>query len=121
MSYKMDIVVQGCPESLNKVLRMHYIKRNAYNQRWHHIIDLSTLGMKPPEPLMKAKLTLVRNAYRSLDYDNCVSSMKPIVDGLVRAFIIKDDKWPVTGPWVVDQVFAKKDKDFIRIIVEERA
>ena len=43
-----------------------------------------------------------------LDWDSVVASMKPVVDGLVRAGIMIDDTYKVTGPWEVDQKFLQK-------------
>lgn len=62
----------------------------------------------PLKPLAKAKIKLVRHSHRMLDYDGLVGSMKPVVDALVSARILIDDRWSVTRSWNVDQVFREK-------------
>jgi Holliday junction resolvase RusA-like endonuclease len=60
----------------------------------------------------------IRYAWRELDYDNLVASLKPIADGLTKAGIIKNDSFQTTGRWIVDQTkISKKDvsKIFIRV------
>ena len=53
-----------------------------------------------------------------LDFDGLVGSVKPVIDGLTRAGVIKDDSWGVVGAWQVDQVFRpKKEGPRIEIIV----
>jgi hypothetical protein len=66
------------------------------------------VGEAPTSPLTKAKLTIVRHYYRTLDYDGLVGSMKPVVDGLIHAGVISDDSWGVLGQWDVSQKFRPK-------------
>lgn len=79
-----------------------------------------TLGKLPPQPLVKAHVHLIRHSNRLLDYDNCVSSFKGIVDSLVDAGVMIDDSYKVTGPWLVEQRYRpKKDGPLLEIIITE--
>lgn len=73
----------------------------------------------PPEPLKKAVITLIRFNYRMLDFDGLVASFKPVVDGMVQAGVLIDDRWSVTGRWHVDQRFSPKGTAKIFVRVEE--
>jgi hypothetical protein len=88
------------------------------------MFDLLIAGMvwrnKPPEPLKKARITIVRHFYRTLDYDGLVGSMKPIVDALVSCGVLSNDTWEVTGPWVVTQEFrTKKEGPLLTVVIEQ--
>lgn len=86
------------------------MKRHRLNKKWELVFAGLCRGKLPAEPLKKARLTITRHAYRSLDYDGLVGSLKPIVDALVAVGVLSDDSWKVTGPWVVDQVFRPKSE-----------
>lgn len=74
----------------------------------------------PSKPLTKAKISIVRHSFRSLDYDNLVASMKPISDALVSCGVLIDDNYEVTGPWNVTQEFRpKSDGPMLEIMIEE--
>ncbi len=55
-----------------------------------------------------------------LDFDGLVGSLKPVVDALVTAGILLDDRWSVLGAWSVDQKFReKKAGPMLEILVQE--
>lgn len=77
-------------------------------------------GKLPAAPLTKAKIRIVRHFYRTLDYDGLVGSMKPVVDALVSAGVIKDDSWTTLGVWDVTQEFrAKSAGPLLEVFLEE--
>lgn len=117
LPYRLEFELQGVPEALNKMLRMHWTKKNKHNQYWIDYVASETRMRRPSAPLAKAKLTLIRYSPRTLDYDNAVASFKAVVDGLTRCGIIANDSWPITGAWCVDQV--KHPTQRIRVVVEE--
>jgi hypothetical protein len=74
----------------------------------------------PLSPLAKAHIRLIRHSHRTLDFDGLVGSLKPVVDSLVSAGVILDDRWSVLGKWDVDQVFRpKKEGNLLEIYVSE--
>jgi hypothetical protein len=106
--------------SYNKAKTTHFLRINDINDSWDHIVHLYSRGKLPLKPLEKVKLTLVRQNYRTLDYDGLVASFKAPVDSLVTAGIMKNDTWKITGKWDVDQKYQPKSKaPFITIKVEE--
>jgi hypothetical protein len=119
--YSISLSFDTLPKSLNKKLRSHYHRLNRESKAWDLMVEAQTFGKKPHSPLDKATLTITRHSYRMLDFDGLVGSMKPVVDALVSAGIIKDDSWGVIGPWNITQEFRPKAKGpLINILVEAR-
>lgn len=117
--YKLDLVLHSLPDSLNKGLRGHRMKYFAKNKKWDFLIGGMCRGKLPQTPLLKARISITRHFWRTLDYDGLVGSMKPVVDALVTAGVLSDDNWNVTGPWIVDQKFRnKKEGPLLSILVE---
>lgn len=120
MPYSLDLALPCLPVSLNRALRGNRAQYFRRNRRWDVLILSMCQRKLPPKPLEKARITLVRHSWRTLDYDGLVGSMKPVVDALVTAGVLVDDRWSVTGPWIVDQAFRpKKEGDLLTIRVEE--
>lgn len=119
MKYKLELHINSLPDSLNKGLRGNRFKYFAKNKKWDFLIAGMCRGKVPPVPLEKARITIVREFWRKLDFDGLVGSMKPVIDALVSVGVIKDDNWDVVGAWVVDQKFRpKKDGPLLTVIVE---
>lgn len=92
MIYRLEIVLFGLPPTPN-YRHGHWTKLMKSNAEWRKKGALSCMAQKrPANPLTKAKLTCTRFSTRELDYDNLVSSFKPIIDGLKDAGVIVDDK-----------------------------
>lgn len=113
--YSLKFELLGVPESLNKTLRMHWGKRHAQTKYWHDMVYFETRGKRPVKPLEKARISIVRHSPRSLDFDGVVGSCKIVIDGLVRAGIIRDDNWSCVGAWCVDQVKSKEQKLVVEV------
>jgi hypothetical protein len=108
VSYSLNFELETLPNSLNRSLRSHYFVRSKENHFLKNLVAVKTHGLKPHKPLTKAKLTIVRCYYRSLDFDGLVGSLKPLVDALTHNRIIEDDSWKVLGAWEVTQEFRPK-------------
>ncbi len=54
---------------------------------------------RPDKPWKHVKLILTRYSSSQPDYDGLVIGFKHIVDGLVDAGILENDKLSNTGPW----------------------
>lgn len=121
MSYRLELTLHCLPKSLNKKLR--------WGAKWANIkenkgFDLLIFGMVrnrlPTQPLKKARISIVRHSWRTLDFDGLVGSMKPVVDALVSAGVLADDNWNTVGAWDIDQQFRpKKEGPLVTISVVE--
>lgn len=116
--YRLDLTLHCLPKSLNRTLRKHWAAQRREGKNFDFLIAGMCRGKLPPTPLEKAHIKITRHFYRSLDFDGLVGSLKPVVDALVSAGVLKDDKWAVVGAWTVDQQFrAKKDGPLLEIQV----
>jgi hypothetical protein len=109
-------------KSLNVALRSNRFALHRQNKQWDRLIYclLREKNAIPPSPLTKAHIRLIRHSHRTLDFDGLVGSLKPVVDSLVSAGVILDDRWNVLGKWDVDQIFRpKKEGNLLEIYVSE--
>lgn len=97
--YYLKIEINDLPKLGNRVLRRHHFANYSDKKKWHSIINLHVINQRPRYPLKKAKLKFTRCFWRVCDWDGFVTSLKPVVDGLVLAGVIVDDSYKVTGPW----------------------
>ena len=86
----MRIVIDDVPESLNKVLRMHWAVRKRYNDKWYALVRSQIVPRRrKPKGKMVVFISLMRK--RLLDKDNLYGSCKVIVDGIKQLDLIVDD------------------------------
>jgi hypothetical protein len=95
--YWLTISIPDLPKTINAGGRTHWAVKAKEAQKWISWIAALTLTVKPPRPLPKAILALTRHSSREPDFDGLVSSFKHVIDGLVHAGIIQDDKPMVIG------------------------
>lgn len=95
MTYALFLKLEGLPKNANA--RMHWRARATENKRWETVVFLTTRGKLPDAPLLRAKLTCVRHSSVPTDADNIVAGFKPILDGLVTAGVLENDKWANIG------------------------
>lgn len=118
--YELRLSIPALPAANNVKLRQHWGVQRREGKEWDNTIHYETVGKKPPAPLEKAQVAFVRHSDRMLDFDGLVGSLKPVMDALVEARIVKDDAWSIVGAWTVDQKFRpKKDGPLLEIRVIE--
>jgi Holliday junction resolvase RusA-like endonuclease len=77
------------PPSLNH--RLHWAQRSRLNKIWRMKVNRS-IGLKQPrKPLEKCFAIITKYGTRDCDFDNLVTSMKAVIDGLTDAGIMVDD------------------------------
>lgn len=120
MSYILEFKISQLPDSPNKLLGAHWTRRKKHADKWLRLVWAKVLQEEaPPEPLKKAKLTLVRYSTHKLDSDNLRSSFKAVVDALVKVGVIVDDDMDVIGEPEVRQEPTTRENKFIYVKVEE--
>ncbi len=77
------------PPSLNH--RLHWSVRAKANKLWRARVYLAIGSDRPEYPLEKCHAVFTKVSTRPCDFDNLVTSMKPIADGLKDARVIIDD------------------------------
>lgn len=114
----ITIIIKDLPKMPNSLLRKHWAIITKEKNKWHTYTKLC-LGLgKPKEPFKKARLVLTRFSTREPDYDGLVGSFKYVVDGLVKAGVIIDDKVSVIGQSEYKWVQAKKVDQRIEVTIE---
>lgn len=118
--YTLQLLIPALPKSLNVALRTNRWASNKTNRGWDTLVYQLVRDKLPETPLQRARIEITRFSDRMLDYDGLVGSMKPVVDALVTCGVLIDDRWSVTGPWVVDQKFrAKKEGPLLIVTIAE--
>lgn len=95
--YSLSIRLEGLPKSPNALLGAHWSVRAGHAKKWKRAVWRQCWHLRPPKPLAKAHVTLLRASAGRMDADNARSSLKAIMDGLVEAGIIVDDNPDVVG------------------------
>jgi hypothetical protein len=93
----MKLIINAVAPSLNRLLRLHWRKKQALNAMWimlvrSEFVPKSLTGPYPngaAKTKMRVKITLCHS--RLFDRDNAYGSVKPLVDALTHWKIIKDD------------------------------
>jgi hypothetical protein len=89
--YRLELELRGLPPLQIAGARGHWATRWRKQARWKR--DVATLAafQRPPAPLERARVTLVRCCPSEPDPDNLAASFKPLLDGLVEARVLAGD------------------------------
>lgn len=118
--FMLEIILPGLPRMTNPSGRSgHWRVIKNERDSWIKSVK-SVIGThKPPAPLKRAFLTLVRYSSTSPDPDGLVSGFKAIVDGLVRCGVLADDKFTNIGMPVYLWEKVPRGEGRVRIVVHE--
>jgi len=118
--YYLKFFVSGVPKATNALLGRHWWAKSKNADEWKNKVAFELMKRsRPPEPLTRCRLNIIRHSNRTLDYDGCVASMKPIVDALVVLRILENDTYRITGQWNVLQAYCPKAQERIEVEVIE--
>jgi Holliday junction resolvase RusA-like endonuclease len=120
MKYHVIIEISGLPKTVNELGRKHWAVKVKHNRKWQEEIFYALQKKERPEkPLEKVVLQFTRYSSMEPDFDNLVNSFKPIMDALVKAKIIKDDKPSIVGNPTYGWQKCKKGEGKIEIEIKE--
>lgn len=94
--YSIEFKLEGLPKRTNNS-KSNWRARYAEACKWKRLVVLAVGFRKPKTPLLRAHLTLTRVSSVEPDYDGLVSSGKHVVDGLIAAEVIANDKMSNIG------------------------
>lgn len=81
--------------TVNTWSRMHWSARHRVNGVWRleviAALGRRTAGDWPAPPPRRVRLTVVRYSHQTVDRDNLVGGVKPLVDALTFLSFIRDD------------------------------
>lgn len=117
----LELVIPGLP-SCNTAAAPHWRTRHAERRMWHALVAatvLAELGRWPEAPLERARVTITRcSAGPEPDFDNLASGAKFLLDGLVKAGVLKDDRPNCIGQPILLWERAPRGRGSVRISVE---
>jgi Holliday junction resolvase RusA-like endonuclease len=118
--YRLEFEIRDLPKMANiESGKSHWRYAEREVKKWRNLVWLTVRSKKPPEPLVRVKLTLIRFSSSEPDYDGLVRGFKSVVDGLRVCGVLKDDRLKNTGPWDCHWQYAPRGKGFIRVTVVE--
>lgn len=117
MGYKLQIEVPVEATDSNRILGVNKFLKHKIFRAVKDTIVFKTVGIRPPTPLINFKISVIRHGARALDFDNFIASLKPYIDGLTIAGVIKDDSWKYIKNIQTDQIISPEKK--LVITVEE--
>lgn len=104
--FYLSFELPGLPKQTNSNKGSWFLKAREA-KKWKRAVKDILLSV-PKTPLKKAKLTLVRLSAKEPDFDGLVSGFKHVIDGLVEAGVLENDKssnigqptylWQYTSP-----------------------
>ncbi|MGZ3796482.1 MAG: hypothetical protein ACXVB1_08960 [Pseudobdellovibrionaceae bacterium] len=112
----LSFFIPSLPATPNQLLRRHWSIVMKEKKKWHGLVGLCSMKYQG-QPLEKAKLKLTRCSTRQPDFDGLTGSFKFIVDALVKAKVIIDDKYEVIGESEYCWEKCKRDEQGIRVEV----
>lgn len=95
--YALSITLQGLPKMSNQLLRGHWRIKHAHAMKWKLAVSLASHMKRPPEPLMRALVSIVRHSSTCPDFDGLVSAGKALIDGLVECGVLAGDSMAHIG------------------------
>jgi hypothetical protein len=120
MSYRLEFSIAGLPRMTNPSGRAnHWAIKAAEARKWHAFVFVAVASHRPVKPLEHARLTLTRYSSVSPDSDGLVSGFKHVIDGLVKAGVLVNDKVSNIGMPTYKWEKSPPRKGAIRVLVEE--
>lgn len=116
--YSLRLTLKGKPKSANELYGSHWRVRSKNAKLWKSLVWAAVQNHKPLKPLHRFEVTLTVYRSRLMDFDGCVSTAKPVIDGL-KDLVIEDDGWLNScGAWQVFQHKCKRGSEamVVRII-----
>ena len=90
-------------------------KRESINKIWRMKVNRSIGLHQPRQPLDKCFAIITKHGTRDCDFDNLVTSMKPVIDGLTDAGVMVDDS---TKHFSCEYKFEKCKRDEECILIQ---
>lgn len=120
LPYKLEFTLQGLPASTNSMGRKHWAVKAKEAKNWKTRVAwiVRQIGA-PKKPLKKAHVTLIRKSSQCPDADGLVSSFKHVIDGLIAAKVIENDKMDNIGMPTYSWEKGQPGYGSIKVIVEE--
>lgn len=117
MKNSMTLTIQGLPKIISNGSKGSWLAAWGEAKKWHRLVLQAVVlgGHIRDVPMQKAKLKLTRHSSMAPDFDGLCSSFKHVIDGLIKAGVIADDKVTNVGQPIYDWKKCAPKKGFITI------
>lgn len=112
----VEFNIPGLPKSVNQIGRKHWTVKAREAKVWKTLVytqcvitKIAGLGLK------KCHLELIRHSSVEPDFDNLAGSFKHVIDGLVYAQVMVDDKPSIIGSPEFKWIKAKQKEGKITV------
>lgn len=119
MRDKITITIPDIPPSLNKWSRMHWAKAAEIKRQWEADVYYTAYSQRPKTPFKYAKITITYFFKTKQRHDLDNYTPKFILDGLVKAKILLDDRAEYIGMTELIQEYDKERPRTVIIIEQE--
>jgi hypothetical protein len=117
--YSVEFRIPGLPSTTNSQGRAHWALKAKEARQWKALVIFAVGRRIPARPLKRAKLTLTRVSSGTIDADGMVSSFKHVIDGLIAAGVIENDRMSNIGFPEYRHEKGKAKEGFIIVRVDE--
>ncbi len=117
--YVLEFVITALPKMTNRRCSSHWRYKKMEADMWKVLVVGLVAARKPKVPLKQARLTLTRMSSVTPDPDGLVSGFKHVLDSLILAGIIENDRFTNIGMPNYQWAHAKPRAGGIQVRVEE--
>jgi hypothetical protein len=116
--YSITIALPLFKTDSNRILGVNKFAKNKRMKAVKKAVVHACRNLAPPKPLTKFHIYATRHGARYYDDDNLHTLLKPYVDGLKMAGVIKNDSWKYLKPkdMTRDQVIGVEEMLLITVV-----
>lgn len=121
MIYRLEFELPGLPRMINASGHSkHWAVRHHEAKKWINAVGIAVNARgRPRAPLVRARLILTRYSSVAPDPDGLVSGFKHVIDGLVEAGVLTNDRFTTIAMPTYHWIKAPAKQGMVRVVVEE--
>jgi Holliday junction resolvase RusA-like endonuclease len=90
--YSLEFTITGLPKIISNASRGHWAVNYKHKKTWAKLVRIAIGAKLPRAPLKVASAEFTRYSSVEPDFDNNVSSWKAVIDAIVRAGVLENDR-----------------------------
>lgn len=121
MKYRLEFELPGLPKMDNPSgsRSTHWRYAHAEADKWKTLVRHAVGQNRPKQPLKWARIVGLRASSVAPDYGGLVRGFKHVLDGLIEAGVLEDDKLANIGVPDLTWTHAPAKKGYIKVLVVE--
>lgn len=117
--YTLEFTLAGLPPMTNGNGRQHWTVQYKSAKKWKKLVLDRVIDHLPLKPILRARVTITRHSGMCPDFDGLASGGKRLLDGLVEAGVLQNDKMENIGQPTYLWAKSSPRKGFVTVKVEE--